>query len=146
MSRFNISGRATIVGTSALPLVSLYATSAKQPRVRQVAFFNTSATGGFTIALVRLTTTGTQGAGLSENPEDDPVSVAVATGFAGHTAGPTIGAEMDRYRMPAAVGGGVIWTFSERGCVIPAGTGNGVGLIVADGTGQLLDYKIGWDE
>ncbi len=143
MARFTVSGRATIAGTAALPLVSLYATAAVRPKVVEIGVFNTTATA-LVVALNRLTTAGTQGANLTEVPQDDDLQVAIATGFAGHTGGPTIGGEIRRATLGAAVGSGVIWTFG--GIEIPAGTANGLGLIVPTGTGQILDYWIDWDE
>ena len=143
MARFAISGRATIAGTSALPLVSLYATAAVRPRIVEIGVWNTTATE-LVVAVVRLTTAGTQGAGLTEVPEDSPPHAALATGFAGHTVGPTIGGEVRRATLAAAKGSGVIWTFADL--EITEGTANGVGLIVPSGTGQILDYHVTWDE
>lgn len=143
MARFSVSGRATIAGTSALPLVSLYATAAVRPRVVEVAVWNTMAVA-VEVSLNRLTSAGTQGAGLTEVYEDDDLQVPIATGFAGHTAGPTIGGEVRSAVLGAAIGSGVIWTFA--GLAIPAGTANGLGLIIPTGTGQILRYGITWDE
>ena len=143
MARFSISGRATIAGTSALPLVSLYATASVRPVVVEVGIWNTTATA-VTVSLNRLTSAGTAGAGLTEVAEDSPDHTAIATGFAGHTVGPTIGGELRRATLGGAIGSGVIWTFS--GIEIPAGTANGLGLIVPTGTGQVLDYSIVWVE
>jgi hypothetical protein len=145
MARFAVSGRATIVGTAALPLVSLYATAAVRPRLLEIGLFNTTATA-LAVSLNRLTTAGTPGAGLTEVSEDSPDHTPVATAFAGHTAGPTIGGELRRASLGAAVGSGVIWTFSEAGVEIPAGTANGVGVIVPTGTGQVLDFYLSWLE
>lgn len=146
MARFTISGRTTIVGTSALPNVSLYATSTVIPKIVEVGLWNTSATA-VAVALNRLTTTGTQGAGLTEDCDDSSVHVALATGFAGHTAGPTVGSEKKRATLGAAVGSGVIWTWPDNGALmIPSGTGNGIGVLVPTGTGQTLDYSISWIE
>lgn len=144
MARFAISGRATIPGTSALPLVSLYATAGVRPTIVEVGIWNTTGTA-VAVSLNRLTTAGTQGAGLTEVPEDSPDHTAVATGFAGHTAGPTIGGELRRCTLAATIGAGVIWTFAP-GIEIAAATANGVGLIVPTGTGQVLDYAISWIE
>jgi hypothetical protein len=143
MARCSISGRATIAGTSALPFVSLYATTGVRPRVVEVGVWNTTATA-VCVALVRLTTAGTQGAGLTEVCEDDPSQTVIATGFAGHTVGPTIGGEIRRADLGAAIGSGVIWTFP--GIAIPNTTGDGLGLYVPTGTGQVCDYSISWDE
>jgi hypothetical protein len=49
----------------------------------------------------------------------------------------------------AAIGSGVIWTFGggvTGGLVIPNTTGDGIGLIVATGTGQICDVSFTWDE
>lgn len=144
MARFAISGRATIAGTSALPLVSLYATAGVRPTVVEVGFWNTTSTA-VAVSLNRLSTAGTQGAGLTEVTEDSPDHTAIATGFAGHTAGPTIGGELRRATLAAVVGSGVIWTFAP-GIEIAAATSNGLGLIVPTGTGQVLDYYVSWVE
>lgn len=144
MARYSVSGRATIAGTNLLPLVSLYATAASRPALRELGLFNTTATA-VAVALVRLTTTGTQGAGLTEDCDDVPEAAVVATAFAGHTVGPTIGVEKRRATLGAAIGSGVIWTFGEGGIVIPDGTANGLGVIVPTGTGQILDYHMSWD-
>lgn len=145
MATFSISGRTTIAGTAALPNVSLYATAASRPRIQQIALFNTTSSA-VTVSINRLTTAGTQGAGLTEVAIDSPDHAAVATGFAGHTAGPTIGGEVARETLGAAIGSAVIFTFSPAELEIPAGTANGVGVIVPTGTGQVLDYTIIWAE
>lgn len=146
MPQCSVSGRATIAGTNLLPLVSLYAVAGVNPKVREVHLWNTTATA-LVAALNRLTTAGTQGAGLTEVCESDPNYTVLATGFAGHTAGPTITGEMRRATLGAAVGSGVIWTWpADKPLWIPSGTGNGVGVIVPSGTGQVLDYVIVWDE
>ncbi|HET6502112.1 MAG TPA: hypothetical protein VFG87_15255 [Amycolatopsis sp.] len=105
--------------------------------------WNTTAVA-VTVSLNRLSTTGTQGAGLTEVPEDSPLHGALATGFAGHTSGPTIGGELRRATLAGAIGAGVIWTF--QGIELTEATSNGIGLIIPTGTGQILDYSIAWDE
>lgn len=143
MARFSVSGRATIAGTAALPLASLYSTAAVRPRIVEIGVWNTTSTA-LVVAVNRLTTAGTPGAGLTEVPEDSPLHVAVATGFAGHTVGPTVGGELRRATLGAAVGSGVIWTF--QGVELSESTASGIGLLVPTGTGQVLDYHIAWDE
>jgi hypothetical protein len=144
MARFSVSGRTTIVGTAALPNVSLYATAAVRPRVIEIDLFNTGA-AAVEVALNRLTTTGTQGAGLTEDCDSMPEQAAVATGFAGHTVGPTVGVEKKRALLP--VGGGILWTWADGDpLVIAAATTNGIGVLVPTGTGQTLAYTISWLE
>jgi hypothetical protein len=144
MARFAISGRATIAGTSALPLVSLYATAAVRPRITEIGVFNTT-TSAVAVAVNRLSTVGTAGAGLTEVPIDSPEHVALATGFAGHTVGPTVGGEVRRASLGAAIGSGLVWTFPEP-LELSAATTNGIGILIPTGTGQILDYYIEWIE
>src|SRR3954462_10904453 len=144
MARFSISGRTTIVGTDALPNVSLYATAAVRPRIIEVGLFNTGA-AAVEVALNRVTTRGAQGAGLTEDADSMPEQAAVATGFAGHTVGPTLGAEKKRGLL--AAGGGGIWTWTDSDpLVVPDGTANGIGITTPTGTGQVFDYTISWLE
>jgi hypothetical protein len=125
--------------------VSLYATAAARPRVLEVGVFNTTAVA-LAVSLNRLTTAGTPGVGLTEVSEDSPLHVAIATAFAGHTVGPTVGGELRRASLGASIGSGVIWTFSEQGLEIGEATTNGVGLIIPTGTGQILDFYVAWAE
>lgn len=145
MARCAISGRSTITPTATLPGVSLYATTGVRPKVKEVHIFNTTSTP-FVPALVRLTTAGTPGVGLTEVCEDDPGHAVVATGFAGHTVAPTIGGEVRRADAGAAIGTGCVWTFSDQGVHIPSTAADGLGIIVPTGTGQVFDYVIVWDE
>jgi hypothetical protein len=126
-------------------MLSLFATAAKQPRIREIGVTNTSATA-LTVAVARFTTATNVGAGLAENGEDDSVSVAEATVFAGHTGDGGVGGVVRQASLGAAVGAGIIWTFGGNGLVIPAGTANGVGIITPVGTGQICDCYIVWDE
>jgi hypothetical protein len=61
MARYAIGGTATIAGSATLPFVSLYSTAAVNPRVREIHVYNTTATGGFVVALCRLSSTGHAG-------------------------------------------------------------------------------------
>lgn len=148
MSVYSVSGRSTAAATAVLPALSLYATAAVRPRIREVGIFNTTTTG-FVASLQRLAATGTQGAGLSEVAVDMPEQAAIATAFAAHTAGTPItgGIEIRRADIGAAFGSGVVWTFSGgSGLVIPDGTANGVGVVCPTGTGQVFDYYLEWEE
>jgi hypothetical protein len=147
VARYTVGGRGTIVGTNTLPFVSLYNTAAVNFRLREVHVFNTTATGSFDVALCRLSTTGTQGAALTEVALDSTSVAASATAFAGHTVAPTLADLGLRKTMGAAIGDGVIWTFNnDVGVTAPLGTGNGIGLYVPSGTGQTCAYVLVWDE
>jgi hypothetical protein len=145
MSRFAVSGRSTIVGSATLPQFSLYAAANVHPHVREVAVFNTTVSG-FVVALMRLSSAGTQGTAKTEVPEGDPLQASLAQAFNGHTVAPTLNGELRRATIGAALGSGIIWTFGDRGLKIDSGTANGIGVIVPSGTGQISDWYISWDE
>src|SRR5688572_1746764 len=113
MSRYAVGGRATIVGSATLPFVSLYNTAAVNAHLREVHVYNTTATGAFDVALCRLSTLGTAGAGLTEVALEGYAQAAACTAFAGHTVAPTLVDLGYRKTMGAAVGDGVIWTFNN---------------------------------
>jgi hypothetical protein len=149
MARFSAAWRTNGAGSTTLPIASLYATAAVRPRLVEVGVFNTSSTA-VVIALRRFTTTGTQGATVTALAEDDPAQTPVATAKDTHTVAPT--ASTGAYRLAtlgAVVGSGVIWTFGggkTPGLVIGNTTGDGIGLIVHTGTGQICDVSFTWDE
>lgn len=145
MARNSIAGRSTVVGTSARAIASLFAISGRTVKVREVGIFNTTAVA-VAAALARFTNATGVGAGLTEAPWDTEGPAPNATGFAGHTADGAVGGVFRYASLPAAIGGGVIWTFGENGLLIPSGTANGIGIICPTGTGQILDYYIDFDE
>lgn len=142
--RHSIAGRSTVVGTTLRAIASLFALAAQGAKLREVGIFNTTSTA-VAASLVRFTNATGVGAGLTE-ANYDPASPAQATGFAGHTADGAVGEVFRQAVLPAAVGGGVIWTFGDSGILIPVGTANGMGVICPTGTGQILDYYMDWDE
>ena len=150
MARFS-AGVLTGAGTSLQPMMSLYSPAASIGVLREVGAFNTTATA-VAIFLTRLTATGTQGAALTEarfNPKKPP---ALCTAFTTHTVNATLGDDLGyRAQLGAAVGSGVIWTFGDDGIMIGEPdalevVGNGIGLILENGTGQALQAYFVWDE
>jgi hypothetical protein len=124
----------------------LYATAAVRPRVVEIGCFNTSATA-VSIAIRRLTTTGTQGATVTAINQDDETQTAIAVPKDTHTVGPTVTAGSLRVAtLGGAVGSGVIWTFQEPGLIVPAATTNGICLVPFTGTGQICDVSFTWVE
>lgn len=146
MPRYSAGGRSTGAGSTTLPVGSIYSGAAGPTKIVEIGVFNTTAVAA-AIKLVRLTSTGTQGAGLTEAPHENDASGAVATAFDTHSAAPTLGNDLGyRASLGAAIGAGVIWTFDNGGLRIAPGVANGVGIIVASGTGQILDWYVVWDE
>lgn len=146
MARFAASVRATGAGTTTLPFASLYAIASRRLLLREVHCFNTTAVA-CVVALSRFTTAGTPGAGITVAEYDAESPAAVGTPFHVHTSTPpTLGDEIARAPIGGAIGAGMVWTFDDEAVRIPPGTANGVGLLVATGTGQVCDVRFVWDE
>ena len=150
MARFSAGVRAT-AGTAARPMMSLYSAAASTGFLREVGVFNTTVTA-VEIFLTRLSDTGTQGAGLTEaryNPKGPP---ALCTAFTTHTADATYSEDLGyRAVLGAAIGSGVIWTFGDSGLMVSAAdaaevVGNGIGVSLENGTGQICQVYFVWDE
>jgi esterase/lipase superfamily enzyme len=135
--------------TAAIPTTvrgpSVYATAAIKPRIREIGVWNTTTTA-VAVAIVRASTTGTQGTGLTEVCEDDDVHTVIATGFQTHTADATVGAAIRQASLGAQIGAGVIFTWPEYGLVLDNATGAGIVITCPTGTAQHLDFYIAWDE
>jgi hypothetical protein len=146
MARFS-AGVRTGAGSTTLPIISLYGGATGGGKVREIGVFNTTTTA-VVLSLMRLTNTGTQGAGLTEAKHELGSGPALCTAFTTHSVDPTSGGIDLGYRaiLGAAAGAGIIWTFGDAGIVIPADTTEGVAVIVATGTGQVCDAYIVWDE
>lgn len=124
---------------------SLYSIAAVAGELREVGCFNTTTTA-VRNQLKRLTATGTQWSALTEAKYDDDSAAASVTGFTTHTADATAGDAMHVMPMGAAIGSGTILTFYDRGIEWPVGTSNGIGILLASGTGQVQDCHLVWDE
>lgn len=147
MARYSAGTRSTGAGSTTLPVGSLYAAAATAPRIKEIGIFNTTSTA-VAIKLVRLSTAGTQGSGLTESKHSLLSAAAACSAYDTHSStGPTIAGDLGyRATLAAAPGAGVVWTFDDEGLQTEVGTGNGIGIIVATGTGQILDWYVVWDE
>jgi hypothetical protein len=146
MARYS-TGCLTTAGSTTLPIASLYAGANAGGTLREIGLSNTTSSA-VSLKLVRLTTTGTQGSGLTEarhNPNSPQTANCGA--FNTHSGAPTLGDDLGyRIRLGAADGAAVIWTFGADGVVVPVGTSNGVGVIVESGSGQAVLLDMVWDE
>lgn len=144
MSRFS-GGVRTAIGSTTLPIISLYAIAARTGALRELGLTNTAATA-VNLVLRRLTSAGTQGASQTEG-KHDPETVPAMDLRTTHTGNPGLGDDLGyRTTLGAVVGSAVIWTFGDKGLIIPAGTANGIGVLVGVGTGQIIDAYMVWDE
>lgn len=145
MARFS-AGVLTGAGSTTLPIISLYAGATGGATIREISLSN-STSSSVDLKLVRLTSAGTQGAGLTEakhNPNSGP---ALCSAFTTHAANPGLGDDLGyRISLGAAEGAAVIWTFGDDGLVVPVGTSNGIGVIVENGSGTPIQADIVWDE
>lgn len=148
MPRF-AAGAKTAAGSTILPLISVWSSVNAQPNIREIGLFNTVGTA-VDVKLVRLSSgPGTVGAGLVETPLDNPSAVSGGMAFTTHTAGTITQADAGyRATLGAFAGAGVIWTFGGEGLeILPAaGTVNGIGVVIENGTGQALQAYYVWDE
>ncbi len=148
MPRFS-AGVKTGAGSTTLPLISLFSSVSAQPNIREIGLFNTTAVA-VDVKLVRLSSgPGTVGASLTKTPIDNPFAVSGAFAFTTHTAGAVTQTDAGyRASIGAAIGAGVIWTFGGEGFEITpaAGTVNGVAVVIENGTGQVLQGYVVWDE
>ena len=145
MARFSVADRSTGAGSTTLPLFSIFASASVGVKVREIGVFNT-ATDAAAYALRRYTAQGTPGAGLTELQWDENGDAVTATAFNTHTVTPTfVTGNLRAVTLGAAAGAGVIWTFGDSGLEIEPGTGNGIGLSVLTGTGQIVDFYMDWD-
>jgi hypothetical protein len=140
------SGLRTGAGSTTLPQFSVYSAAAVGFALRECGIFNTTTTATAE-KLTRLTNATGVGAGQVEAKYDDTSNAAQATAFTTHGSNPGLGDDLGyRTTCGAAAGAGPIWTFPATGIHCPVGTANGVGVIVATGTGQVLDAYMVWDE
>lgn len=146
MARYSTGAR-TSAGSTTLPIISLYSSASVNGQIVEIGVVNTTATA-VALKLTRLTTAGTQGTGLTETIHETVSGAAGCTGFNTHTVAPTLGGDLGyNIVLGGAVGSAVIWTFGGRNLSTgAAGTGNGIGVIVATGTGQVCDSWIVWEE
>ena len=145
MARYS-AGAKTTAGSTALPIISLYAAVGSGGTLRAVGLTNTTSTS-VELKLVRLTSQGTPGAGLTEGKHNYNSGPALCTAFTTHSANPGLGDDLGyRWKLGAAEGGGIIETFGDTGLMILAGTANGIGVIVDTGTGQPIEAYLVWDE
>ena len=145
MARFSAGGR-TSAGSTTLPIISVYSTTNVNPHVVEIGVSNTTAVA-VALKLCKLTTAGTQGTGLTETGHDSGNPTAVCAAFNTHSStGPTVVDLGYNITLGGVIGAGWIWTFGAGGISVPAGTANGIGVIVATGSGQVLDSYIVWDE
>lgn len=147
MARFSAGGIASAAATSTLPAVTIAAAAGSGGRIREIGIFNTTPTA-FYASLRKFSTAGTRGSAVNSIAQS-AISAAAACTIADantSTAPTLVNGTVRIATLPAAIGGGVIWTFGDSGLELAAGTGNMFGILCPSGTGQVFTYYIDWDE
>ena len=146
MAVYAVGARTTNAPTSTLPAISIYSTAAVDFSMLEIGITNTTAVACM-VALCRLTSTGTQGAGITGHALNQNSVAPSCGGFQSHTStGPTLTDLGYRWSLGAAIGSGIIWTFQPNELVTNIGTANGIGVYCPTGTGQVLDVYMKWVE
>jgi len=146
MARFSGGAKTTNAGSTTLPLIALHAAAGSGGTLREIGIFNTTAVAA-DYKLVRLTTAGTPGSTITvdkQNPNLQAAACVLAQSYS--STAPTTADLGYRGSLGAAIGAGIIWTFGADGLVIPAAVANGVGIVVENGTGQIVQAYFVWDE
>lgn len=140
----------TSAGSSTLPIISLYNSATVVGKITQVAAWNTTAIS-LGLRVMRITTAGTQGAGITAAKTDPDSPAAACTPFTTHSStGPTLGDAIDGFYLGAAIGAGVILPAPPGGWRIGSvdavtAVTDGIGLVPI-ATGQVCRCTIWWDE
>ncbi len=145
MPRHSLGFTPTGPGTSALPQSSIYASANTRVILREVHVIQTVATQ-VELSIQRFTTAGTSPAVTGEGKWDPDTPNREATIRNTHTVGPTITAgEVESIMLPGIIGSAWVWAFTG-GFIIPIGVANGAGVVVVNGTGQVVETTYVWDE
>ncbi len=146
MARYSAGGIASAAATATLPAVTLAAASGSGCRLRQLSIFNTTATS-FYASLRRFSSAGTRGSAVNiHGPANSPAAACTVADANTSTAPTLVNGVIEIAALPAAIGGGVIWTFDDTTAELLAGTGNMLGVLCPSGTGQVFTYTYHWDE
>jgi aconitase B len=146
MSLYVAGARAAGAGSATLPIGSIYSGAGVNPRIREIGVTNTTGTA-VAVALCRMSTAGTRGAAITVQSMDGTTTAAGCTAANTHTVAPTLVDMGYRTVLGAAIGSAIIWTFGgDVGMNAAVGTGNGIGIYIPTGTGQILDFYFLWNE
>lgn len=113
--------------------------------VVEVGIFNTTTTA-FNIAMSRFSASGTPGAAITEQAEDESFTPLTVASGVNSTAATLAGGPYVSASIGAAIGAGIIWTFGKTGLRVAGATDAGMMLYVPNGTGQHFDFYWVWDE
>jgi hypothetical protein len=145
MAKYTVAATQSGAKTSARG-PSLTAAAGVGLRIVEVGVESTTAVAS-QVALRKITALGTGGAALDEVPWWENSAAASGVAANSSTADHTfVSGSLRVAHLPAAIGGGIIWTFGPLGLVIPEGTGNGIALTLPGGSDAIVNFYIDWEE
>lgn len=145
MARYTAS--ATQTGTKTSARGPNLVVGAKDAALREVGVESTTAVSS-QVALVRITARSSTGAtGLTEVEWANDGQAPTASVEHGQTADNTVATGNIRTaHLPAAIGGGTIWTFGPDEMRTRGGTGDGWCLILPGGSDAVINFYFDWEE
>ena len=145
--RYSIGAKASAVGSTSRAFISVWGAAGSGCAVREIGVTNSSSVA-FDVVVKRLTARGAGvGTSLTLSPQNPNGAAAACAAFHTATADHTVGVDLGyRASLGGSVGAGVVFTFGGDGLVIAAGTANGIGLLLENGTAQACQVYIVTDE
>lgn len=148
MARFSGDLRTTGAGTTTLPACALQSSANYGFILREIAVANTTATA-CVYRLVRLSTAGTPGTSQTEAEWDEdgpaPADVGISLNDTYTGTAPITTPLGVRFSLGGGIGSAQIRGFGGPGIRCQPGTANGIGVLLASGTGQILDVDFIWE-
>ena len=143
MARFSAS--ATQVGTKTALRGPNIVVGAKDLLLREVGVESTTAVSS-QVALIRISARSSTGAtAITEVDWENDAQAPVSSVEHGQTADNTgVTGNIRTAHLPAAIGGGTIWTFD--GLRVRGGSGDGFCIILPGGSDAVINWYFDWEE
>ena len=145
MARF-CAGFTTTATVTAAAIADLRSASGERLYVREIGLFLNAATAS-SIGLYRPSTLGTASTSVTAVPVDPGDAAATGSVGTAWSVAPAVSTNVPlrKAQLPAAIGNGIIWQFSDRGLVVPVSSS----LLLwnfSGSTNSVLNGYIEWEE
>jgi hypothetical protein len=145
MARY-ATGFTTTATAAGAAIADLRTAAGERAYVREIGLFISAATAS-QIGLYRPSTLGTASTSVTGVPVDPADAAATASIGTAWSVAPAVSTNVPirKAMIPAAIGNGIIWTFSDRGLVVPVSSS----LLLWNygaGANSVLNGYIEWEE
>ena len=145
MARY-AAGFTTTATATAAAIADLRTAAGERVYVREIGLFLNAATAS-AIGLYRPSTLGTASTSVTAVPVDPADAAATASVGTAWSVAPAVSTNVPlrKAQLPAAVGNGIIWQFSDRGLVVPVSSS----LLLwnfGGTTNSVINGYIEWEE